>query len=66
MEAMETMIALAKGDEQTITDIKEKQLIGFELILFFLPLRVQICFYTVTVEQICFIEVACLMKRKAA
>ena len=31
MEAMETMIALAKGDEQTITDIKEKQLIGFEI-----------------------------------
>lgn len=31
MEAMETMIALANGDETTITHIKEKQLIGFEI-----------------------------------
>lgn len=31
MEAMETMIALAKGDEGTITNIKEHQLIGFEI-----------------------------------
>lgn len=31
MEAMETMIALAKGDESTITNIKEHQLIGFEI-----------------------------------
>ena len=31
MEAMETMIALAKGDETTISNIKEKQLIGFEI-----------------------------------
>ena len=30
MEAMETMIALAKNDSDTITKIKEKQLIGFE------------------------------------
>lgn len=31
MEAMETMIALANGDEKTITEIKENQLIGFEI-----------------------------------
>lgn len=31
MEAMETMIALAKGNEKTIANIKEKQLIGFEI-----------------------------------
>lgn len=31
MEAMETMIALANGDESTITQIKETQLIGFEI-----------------------------------
>ena len=31
MEAMETMIALAKGSETAITNIKEKQLIGFEI-----------------------------------
>lgn len=31
MEAMETMIALAQGDEATITSIKETQLIGFEI-----------------------------------
>lgn len=31
MEAMETMIALAKGNQETITKIKEKQLIGFEI-----------------------------------
>lgn len=31
MEAMETMIELAKGDEAAITNIKEKQLIGFEI-----------------------------------
>lgn len=31
MEAMETMIALASGDESTITRIKETQLIGFEI-----------------------------------
>lgn len=31
MEAMETMIALAKGDETIIARIKEKQLIGFEI-----------------------------------
>ena len=31
MEAMETMLAFAKGDEVTITKIKEKQLIGFEI-----------------------------------
>ena len=31
MEAMETMIALAKGDETTITNIKDFQLIGFEI-----------------------------------
>ena len=31
MEAMETMIALAKGDEGIITNIKEHQLIGFEI-----------------------------------
>lgn len=30
MEAMETMIALAKGDETIIDEITEKQLIGFE------------------------------------
>ena len=30
MEAMETMIALAKGDETIIDKITEKQLIGFE------------------------------------
>lgn len=31
MEAMETMIALANGDESTIAQIKETQLIGFEI-----------------------------------
>lgn len=31
MEAMETMIALANGDESTITQIKETRLIGFEI-----------------------------------
>lgn len=31
MEAMETMIKLAKGHEKTIENIKEKQLIGFEI-----------------------------------
>lgn len=31
MEAMETMIALAKGDDAAITKIKEEQLIGFEI-----------------------------------
>lgn len=31
MEAMETMIALANGDEAAITRIKETQLIGFEI-----------------------------------
>lgn len=31
MEAMETMIALAKGNETLITSIKEQQLIGFEI-----------------------------------
>lgn len=31
MEAMETMISLAKGDDKVITNIKEKQLIGFEI-----------------------------------
>lgn len=31
MEAMETMIALAEGDEAAITKIKEQQLIGFEI-----------------------------------
>lgn len=31
MEAMETMIRLAHGDETTIRNIKEKQLIGFEI-----------------------------------
>lgn len=31
MESMENMIELAKGNEQKITDIKEKQLIGFEI-----------------------------------
>ncbi len=31
MEAMETMIELAHGDPNTITNIKEKQLIGFEI-----------------------------------
>ena len=31
MEAMETMIKLAGGDEETINHIKEKQLIGFEI-----------------------------------
>ena len=31
MEAMETMIALANGDEKIITEIKENQLIGFEI-----------------------------------
>lgn len=31
MEAMETMIALAHGDENKIKDIREKQLIGFEI-----------------------------------
>lgn len=31
MEAMETMITLAKGNEETIARIKEKQLIGFEI-----------------------------------
>ncbi|EHL69856.1 N-6 DNA methylase [Cloacibacillus evryensis] len=31
MEAMETMIELAHGDESTVRDIKDKQLIGFEI-----------------------------------
>lgn len=31
MEAMETMIELAHGDESTIRNIKEEQLIGFEI-----------------------------------
>lgn len=31
MEAMESMIALAKGNEKIISNIKEKQLIGFEI-----------------------------------
>lgn len=31
MEAMETMIRLAKGNETVIANIKEKQLIGFEI-----------------------------------
>lgn len=31
MEAMETMIALAKGDETKIAEIKDQQLIGFEI-----------------------------------
>ena len=31
MEAMETMIALANGDESAIAQIKETQLIGFEI-----------------------------------
>lgn len=31
MESMETMIALAQGNEERITNIKENQLIGFEI-----------------------------------
>lgn len=31
MESMETMIALAKGNEKTIKEIREKRLIGFEI-----------------------------------
>lgn len=31
MEAMETMVSLAKGDEEKIRGIKEEQLIGFEI-----------------------------------
>ena len=58
-------LRLRKATNRQLQTLKKSNLSALKLILFFLPLRVQICFYTVTVEQICFIEVVCLMKHKA-